>query len=315
MGIGCFHYILWFVLCHQKICIDCVFVAQIYLNWDNELSLIEKWVLFSVGALFVILPLIFNLIQLHKEIKVWVRDIYSKHTVQAWTRSYLRLLYAITILSGSAFTAVDICNSNIFHLQMFNMGLNKRQRAIFKNQRILSTVLCENIPQLILQIIYLILTSESSISPITIIAMIFSLLSIVLSVFNYKLSSLLIECEAITVIEINVESKQLANTRPRRFRKMIVHHRKPICRELSKIIFVDKRLIEILMPIQTTTGCKLTVYIRNDSSDTKLSSKIVNTLRNAIISGELAKVTLTSLCFVIYFVKTIQVLLLYGLND
>ena len=246
--------------------------------------------LFSFGLFFIILPLIVNLMQLHNEIQVWITDVYSKHTVQAWTRSYLRVLYLITILSASAFAAVDICNSNMFHLRIFNMGLNTRQQAIFKNQRILSTVLMENIPQLILQIIYMILTVESSISPITIVAMVSSTISIVLSVFNFKLSSLLIECEAITLIEMDIESQQLASARSKDFRQLIVHHRKPICRELSKIIHVDKRLIEILMPIQTKSGAKLTFYIRNDSTDKNLGSNIVKAIRNEIDSGELAQV-------------------------
>ena len=116
--------------------IDCLFVAQIHLDSDNQLSSIEKWTLFGFGAVFIILPSICNLIQLHNEIQVWVDDIYSKHTVQAWIRSHLRFLYLIAIFFGSAFAAIDICNSNIFHLPMFNMGLNQTQRAVFKNQRI-----------------------------------------------------------------------------------------------------------------------------------------------------------------------------------
>ena len=272
------------------ICVDCVFVAHIYLDNDEHLSFIETLVLFSFGVLTIVLPLIYNLFQLNKEIKRWIRDVNSKHTVQSWMRSYVQLLYIITILCGSAFAAVDICNSNLFHLRMFNMGLNKRQRAMFQNQRILSTVLCENVPQLILQLIYLISIAESF-SLVTIIAMIFSTISIVLSLFNYKLSSLLLECEAITVIEIDVESKQLGHTSAKKFRQLILHHRKPICNELGKIIGVDKRLIEILTPIQTNTGARLTFYIRNDSSDKYLAPKIVKTVRDEINSGELAKVT------------------------
>ena len=275
----------------EFMCVDCVFVTHIYLNDGENLSSIEKWILFSIGVLTIILPLICNFMQLNNDIKEWISDVYSKHTVQSWMRSYVQLLYILTILCGSAFAAVDICNSNLFHFRMFNMGLNKRQRAIFHNQRILSTVLAENIPQLILQIIYLILTSGvDSVSLVTVVAMIFSTISIVLSAFKYKLSSLLLECETITVIEMNIESQQLGHTQSRKFRKLIVHHRKPICNELGKIIGVDKDLIEILTPIQTNTGAKLTIYIRNDSSDTNVAPTIVKTVRDQIDSGELAKV-------------------------
>ena len=263
-----------------------------YLDWNNQLSLIEKWILFSVGILFIVLPLIGNLVQLHNEIQMWVSDVYSKHTVQAWIRSYLRFLYMITIICGSAFAAVDICNSNIFHLPMFNMGLNKRQLAIFKNQRILSTVLLENIPQLALQIIYLVLTAEleTNVSPITIIAMIFSSISIISSVFDYKSSSLFIKCETITLVEMDIESRDLAATKSKKFQQIIVHHRIPICHELSKIIFIDSRLIEILMPVQTKTGAKLIFHIRNNSNDKNIVSDSVKIITKEINSGQLAKV-------------------------
>ena len=110
------------------IAIDCLFVAQIQLNNGNQLSPLTKWFLVSFGIFFVIVPLLCNLVQFHKETQVWMFDTYSKHTVtvQQWIRSYLRLLYMIAILCGSSFVAVDICNSNLFHLQMFNMCLNRR---------------------------------------------------------------------------------------------------------------------------------------------------------------------------------------------
>ena len=223
-------------------------------------------------------------------------DSYSKHSVQAWMHSYLRILYMMTVFCGSAFAAVDICNSNLFHLSVFNMGLNKRQKATFKNQRVLSTVLMENFPQLILQIIYLGLTRHDNISAIAIIAMIFSVISIISSIFDYKSSSVFIACESITVIEMNIESQQLSNTKRRKFDKMIVHHRKSISREMSKILRIDWRLIEILMPIQTNTGAQLVFYIRNnDPTEKNLSSTMVNTIRDVIVSGELAQVMLSIL--------------------
>ena len=270
-----------------------------YLNEDNQLSWMIRWILVGCSGLFMILPLICNLIQLHKQLRVWISDPYSKYTVQAWIRFYLHFLYMLTILFGSAFAAVDVCNSNIFHLQMFNMGLNQRQKAIFKNQRILSTVLMENIPQLIVQIFYIILTKNSNISAITLIAMIFSVISIVSSVFNFISSSLFLKCEAITLIEMNIESKQLGNTQRTKFGRMIVHHRIPICEELSKIIDVNSQLIEILMPIQTKTGAKLIFFIRNDSTDENLCANIVNTVNQEVDSNRLAQVMSFVFCFCI----------------
>ena len=264
-------------------------MTQIYFDWDDHLSSNLKFILIGCGGLFILLPLIGNLFQLHNEIEIWVCDVYSKHTIQPWVRSYLRFLYMLAILFGSAFAAVDVCNSNLFYLPMFSMGLNKRQKAIFKNQRLLSTVLFENIPQVILQLIYSYLTEQ--ITLVTLVAIGFSSISIISSIFDYKSSSLLLQCETITLIEMNIESHQLANTKYQKFEQLITRHRNPICHELSKIIGVHWRLIEILTPIQMKTGAKLVFYIRsNDSSDKNFSSTIVNTIRNEIDSDELANV-------------------------
>ena len=271
--------------------IDCLFVTQIYFDWDDHLSSNLKFILIACGGLFILLPLIGNLFQLHNEIEVWVCDVYSKHTIQPWVRSYLRFLYMLAILFGSAFAAVDVCNSNLFYLPMFSMGLNKRQKAVFKNQRLLSTVLFENIPQVILQLIYSYLTEQ--ITLVTLVAIGFSSISIISSIFDYKSSSLFLQCESITAVEMDIESKQLGNSQLKQFEKIIVHHRKPICQELSKIICVDWRLIEILMPIQTKIGCKLVFYIRNNDSNNRetLGASIVTIIQNEIDSGELARVT------------------------
>ena len=271
---------------------DCLFAVQIYLNWDQQLSSIEKLVLFCCGVFFVILPLIVNLVQLNREIQVWIQDTYSKDRVQAWIRSYSRGLYMMAILCGSSFAAVDIFNSNIFHLSMFNMGLNTRQRALFKNKRILSNVLLENLPQLIIQIIYVTLTIKAGISTITIVAMIFSTVSIISSIFDFHLSTLLMQCESITSLQMNIKSEELSDVNTKQFGQIIVHNRIPICLELSKIIRVDSRLIEILIPIQTKTGCQLTVYIRKNSNDNVVGSNIVKIIRQEIDSGELAQVRL-----------------------
>ena len=88
-------------------------------------------------------PIFANFYQLHKSIQIWISDVETRRVVQPWVRLHLRSLYVMSILLGSSFTAVEIANSNLFQQSLFNMGLNRRQKAIFKNQRIFSTVLLE----------------------------------------------------------------------------------------------------------------------------------------------------------------------------
>ena len=75
--------------------------------------------------------------QLQNEIKLWMDDIDSKNIIPIWIKNNIKFLYLLTILTGSSHSAVGICNSNLFSLNIFDMGLNKRQLAIFNNKRYL----------------------------------------------------------------------------------------------------------------------------------------------------------------------------------
>lgn len=118
---------------------DGFFVAQVYFFQES----VDELVICGLSLLFIILPIFGNYYQLHKEMQVWLKDSDGKHTIQAWIQNNLRVLYTLSVVCGSAYTAVLICGSNLFHLKVFNMGLNGRQKALFKNKRVFSTVLLE----------------------------------------------------------------------------------------------------------------------------------------------------------------------------
>ena len=120
---------------------DVLFVLQVFVTWYYK-SVIFSFILIF-GILFLVVPSFVHFYQLHKSIKLWMTDIETKKVVQAWVQLHLRFLYVISLLLGSSISAVDLCNTNLFHLKIFNMGLNRLQRSKFKNKRIFSTVLLE----------------------------------------------------------------------------------------------------------------------------------------------------------------------------
>ena len=100
-------------------------------------------ILFLASLVFIIVPVTANILQLQKEIKKWISDVDTKEIVPSWLQEYARFLYFLTIVTGSAHTGVLLCNSNLFGLNVFDMGLNRRQLALFKNKRVFSIVLLE----------------------------------------------------------------------------------------------------------------------------------------------------------------------------
>ena len=100
-----------------------------------------KLVIFITSVTFIVAPIFTSYVQLYKSITIWLRDIETQRTTKSWMQMHLQSLYTLSILFGSAFAAIEICNSNLFHLSVFNMKLSRRQKAVFRNKRMFSTVL------------------------------------------------------------------------------------------------------------------------------------------------------------------------------
>ena len=101
-------------------------------------------VLFISSIVFIFVPVVTTLVQLHTEISKWLVDpILSQTEAQLWILSYARMLYAVAIISGSSFSAVTLLNSNLFQLNVFSMGLARFHQKIFRNKRFFSVVLLE----------------------------------------------------------------------------------------------------------------------------------------------------------------------------
>ena len=128
----------------------------------------------------------------------------------------------------------------------------------------------------------------TQITPVTVFATIFSLLSITLSIFEHVSASMFLKTETVIIIKINIISKDLSGMPYKTF-KLLQNYRSRISVEISKIIDIDYRLIELLTPIQTKNGIYLTFHIRSDVSQ---GPQIMELIENENKSGYLAKVLL-----------------------
>ena len=112
---------------------------------DDENKFVDYYlVLFIIGSLFLLVPLFSNILQLHFEIGKWSSDpVLRKTPVPGWIRSRVKLLYLISIVCGSSFSAVQLCNSYLFKLSVFSMGLSRYHKNLFQTKRFSSIVLLE----------------------------------------------------------------------------------------------------------------------------------------------------------------------------
>lgn len=138
-------------------------------------------------------------------------------------------LNVVAAFSGSAFGAVDFCNSNLFAYDPLCMGLNERHIKIFNNQRLVSTVLLENVPQIIIQLTWGIVFSQHGFkSQVLLLAMCASFASIIVIAIDILAARKILQASANDVItevlsiEITVKSEEIERL-AKRF--VIVHIR------------------------------------------------------------------------------------------
>ena len=129
----------------------CDFISDLF--FSGKLLLLSGnmyyFVLFIASIFFILIPVVFNIYQLHQEISEWNRDSetdrksLSSLQVSRWIKTRIKMVYMLSFVSGSSFSAIALLNCYLFSLDMFSMGLSKQQSASFQNKRIFSVVLLE----------------------------------------------------------------------------------------------------------------------------------------------------------------------------
>ena len=104
----------------------------------------------------------------------------------SWVRVHRKKLVLACMFSGGVYHSTKLFNCRLFGLSMLDMGLSHRQLLFISQKTIIINALVENLPQIIIQIIYLSL--ENSIVDIVVIL---ALASSAISFVSALISSLM----------------------------------------------------------------------------------------------------------------------------
>eukprot|EP01084_Bolivina_argentea_P175128 303324_1 len=161
---------------------DLFFVINL---WTHIYENVSYLVVVVISISLIVVPVAISIGQLWFHLnKHWTQN----NRINGWIAQYSKYLYLLSFISGSSFTAISLFNCNFCSLPIFSMGLSKVEITYFSTKRLHSTVIIQNVPQIIIQIWYL-TQSQNTASYIAISSLIFSVISIivtVLSVFNQK---------------------------------------------------------------------------------------------------------------------------------
>eukprot|EP01083_Nonionella_stella_P039103 106352_1 len=240
---------------------DCFFAV--------EVSIREMRIIFYGSVLFIGLPSLVALFQLHfHTTKYWL----DGGRVTPWIQKYIAVLLLVSIVTGNAFAAVSLMNSGLYHMDVFYMGLTKYQLQTFNIQKMYSIVFLEDVPQLCLQSYYLWI-SEDVHNPIAISSIILSMVSIIVSAMHLSIEKQINYQQKYVIVKLHVTGECVVQKRSNC--KTLYHDLK---RELSTYLGINEDSIEIMKPTNIDGGVKVRIILTKNGKNDRQNDKRVDTL-------------------------------------
>ena len=197
------------------------------------------------------------------------------------------LFIILTVLSGGVYASLTVISSMIFGLYYFNTGLTKYEMNKLTKMKLISTIICENLPQLLLQLLYFVQFGFESSNgrDAALLAFVGSILSVVLSVLvwyvNRKEQGILpviyyIEFGKKRRVKLTETEKTLFSTKTFIRQKLIskitkdVYNVSPTVLQISYINVIDCGvLIRVVHFVDNNDLLTMQRSLRNDTFDTK----------------------------------------------
>eukprot|EP01084_Bolivina_argentea_P315593 546801_1 len=130
------------------------------------------------------------------------------------------------------------------------MGLNKKQRIQFNTKRIFGIVMCENIPQLTIQIWYLV---TFGVELLPIFSIIFAFISIIITLLSLITQKTIIDNQQFVKISFNITGDDIT---PKMSTKT-----NDIKTKISRLLEIRENLIEIPQPQIVWKGLKIELFL------------------------------------------------------
>ena len=121
---------------------------------------------------------------------------------------------------------------------------------------------------------------------VTILSLMFTLVSIFLSICEFCLSKQLLKSDTFVIVSFEVKSNDFKKMKHKQFSQKIIFCRNSFVNKMARMLKIDFSKIERLKPIHTQNGAMFTLCIDNNIETTK---EIVN---GKIVDGSIARVKL-----------------------
>ena len=218
----------------------------------------ENLVIFALGILsplFIVIPYCANIyagMTLYKNLAM-------NNRARLYFEQRIVFFCFLVLISGGVSASISLACSKIFGLPWFDCGLSKRELIQFTSKlHFTHNVLLENIPQLIIQLVYII--ELQSIDEPVVFALCTSFSSIVTAITRWLFSKQ-IDWDSQLILMLNVVlNSSLSQQNFNIDRKQCVQrmgYRVKLAKKMAIALGVDKNKLEIFSIIPTNQGCIL----------------------------------------------------------
>ena len=167
---------------------DIIFCTILYYNDSNNEN-IDK--LFVWSVVFTLFPYLLSLVICCYFVVKWRKK--NEIRFESYLFDYELILFGATSVAGF-YNSIALFQSKIFYKKLFYFSLKNNELEIIKHFGFVNVVFCENVPQLVIQYLYLYFNgSNGNASYFVFIAMSFSVISIITSILQ-ELSNICTFC-------------------------------------------------------------------------------------------------------------------------
>lgn len=166
---------------------DIIFAIVLYFdknNYSNRYN--DNYNLFWFSIAFIIIPYIYSCVSAIYWIYKWNN---CKNDFPIRLKTYLDryqfLILLLTMFAGF-YVTVDLMRSKLFYKKIFYLPLKKKEYDALKYHRFINLFMLENLPQFIIQILYLTLNKNDNVIyvPIVFITLILTTISLLFTIFK-----------------------------------------------------------------------------------------------------------------------------------
>eukprot|EP00485_Elphidium_margaritaceum_P001137 CAMPEP_0202697512 /NCGR_PEP_ID=MMETSP1385-20130828/10856_1 /ASSEMBLY_ACC=CAM_ASM_000861 /TAXON_ID=933848 /ORGANISM="Elphidium margaritaceum" /LENGTH=269 /DNA_ID=CAMNT_0049353997 /DNA_START=16 /DNA_END=821 /DNA_ORIENTATION=- len=238
----------------------------------------------AIGStVFTVVPYVANLF-----FALRIRNIIKQNpTAMSWFQHKSFLFASLVVLTGGCYPALRLISSNMFGWDVFSCGLTRFELKSFTKFKIMGTVVLENLPQLVCQVLYAFVTRD--IQQAVVISFIASFLSALSSVISFIIDNESKDTKVVQYyIDVRSTSEDIISDEVQESCTKQSGRRRVLSEQIAAVYQVQAKSIEVGSTMVTSHGSRTHIvhYVAQNDIDALQSHVENNSIDGVTVTAE-----------------------------